>query len=406
MIIKLYDHQKQMIKDARPILEEFNLVCIAAETRTGKSLATIFLLKDDYKKILVLTKKKAIDSWNSDLNLAAAKNFTVINYESIHKLENSFYDVIVLDESHSIGSYPKPSKRAAQVKEIAEDKKIVYLSATPSAETFSQLFHQFWISSYSPFFENNFYSWYRFYGEDDSIMIQGRMMKQYKAAKQDLIMQDINHLIVSMTKKKANFEVLVDEQIHMIEVNPNYLESIKHLKRHRIVRVDDHDVVAETAPGLMNKLHQLSGGTIKINNRLSLITSDHKVEYIKSCLGSDKKIVVLCNYIKERELLLSRLENSTDDVDEFKNEDYQYFVGHIKTFSEGVDFSYADSMIIYSLNFSATTYLQSKERLANKKRVKPIVVHYLFTKDTVDEYIYKAVSSKMNFTSKYYKDCA
>ena len=62
-------------------------------------------------------------------------------------------------------------------------------------------------------------------------------------------------------------------------------------------------------------------------------------------------------------------------------------------------------MIIYSLNFSATTYLQSKERLANKKRTKPIIVHYLFTKDTLDKDIYEAVKNKMNFTSRYYKDC-
>ena len=122
--------------------------------------------------------------------------------------------------------------------------------------------------------------------------------------------------------------------------------------------------------------------------------------------GTERKIVVLCNYIKERELLLTNLSKSTDDVQKFKYEDYQYFVGHIKTFSEGVDFSYADSMIIYSLNFSATTYLQSRERLENKERTKPILVHYLFTKDSLDEYIYKAVTSKMNFTSKYYRNCA
>lgn len=405
-MIELYDHQKQMIKKAAPILEQFNLVYIAAETRTGKSLATIFLLKDDYKKILVLTKKKAISSWNSDLDLAVANNFTVTNYESVHKLTDSDYDVIVLDESHSVGSYPKPSKRAAQIKEISHGKKIVYLSATPSAETYSQLFHQFWISSYSPFSEKSFYTWYRNYGEDDSIIIQGRMIKQYKAASEDLILEDINHLIVSMTKKKANFEVLVNEKIHNIEIDPNYLAAIKHFEKHRVLNLGYYNVVAETAPSLMNKAHQLSGGTIKIDDQVSLITSDHKVEYIKSYLGSDKKIVILCNYIKERELLLMRLENSTDSVEKFKNEDYQYFVGHIKTFSEGVDFSYADSMIIYSLNFSATTYLQSRERLANKKRVKPIVVHYLFTKGTLDEYIYKAVTSKMNFTSKYYRNCA
>lgn len=136
-----------------------------------------------------------------------------------------------------------------------------------------------------------------------------------------------------------------------------------------------------------------------------MILSHHKVNYIKSNFGNEDKIVILCNYIKERELLLNSLESSTDEVDNFKNGDYKYFIGHIKTFSEGVDFSYADTMIIYSLNFSATTYLQSRERLANKKRTKPITVHYIFTKNGIDEYIYKAVSNKMNFTNSYYRDC-
>ena len=69
-MIKLYEHQKQMISEARPILEKYKLVYIAAETRTGKSLAAIHLLKDDFKKILVVTKKKAISSWNSDIKLS------------------------------------------------------------------------------------------------------------------------------------------------------------------------------------------------------------------------------------------------------------------------------------------------------------------------------------------------
>ena len=84
-------------------------------------------------------------------------------------------------------------------------------------------------------------------------------------------------------------------------------------------------------------------------------------------------------------------------------EDYNFFVGNVKTYSEGYDFSYADTMIIYSLNFSSTTYLQSRERLSNKKRDKAITIHYLLTKDSVDENVFKAVKSKKNFTMSYYK---
>ena len=363
------------------------------------------MLKDKYLKILVVTKKKAISSWVSDLGLAKANNFTVINYESIHKLEDNDYDVIVLDEAHSIGSYPKPSKRAAQIKAIAADKKIVYLSATPSAETYSQLFHQLWISSYTPFTEKNFYKWFKNYGEEESIFINGMRIKQYKKADVDLIMNEIEHLFVSMTKEKADFKILVEEKIHKVEVGPSYLNLLNSFYNHRVLKINDYDVVAETSASVLNKLHQLTGGTIKIDDDVSLIVSNHKLKYIEENLSEDKKIVILCNYIKERDLLLSSLSDSTDEVEEFKNKDYKYFIGHIKTFSEGVDFSYADSMIIYSLNFSATTYLQSKERLANKKREKPILVHYLFTKDSIDEKIYDAVSNKMNFTNSYYMNC-
>ena len=403
--MELYEHQEELINQAKPILRKYKLVYIAAETRTGKTLAAIHLLKDDFKKILVVTKKKAISSWNSDIKLSKVKNFDVINYESIHKMDSKEYDVIVLDEAHSIGSYPKPSQRAKQLKEMAKDKSIVYLSATPSAETYSQIFHQLWVSSFTPFEEKSFYQWYKNYGEDDSIFINGMFIKQYKASHGEMIMDRINHLIVTMTKEKANFDVFVNERIHQVEVDEDYLSALEYFKSNRIITIDENEIVAETSASALNKLHQLNGGTIKVNDKLSLIVSHHKVNYIKENLGNDEKIVILCNYIKERDLLLTRLANSTDEVEEFKNGSFKYFIGHIKTFSEGVDFSYADSMIIYSLNFSATTYLQSKERLANKKRVKPIVVHYLFTKGGIDEYIYQAVSNKMNFTNSYYKSC-
>ncbi len=403
--MELYEHQEELINQAKPILRKYKLVYIAAETRTGKTLAAIHLLKDDFKKILVVTKKKAISSWNSDIKLSKVKNFDVINYESIHKMDSKEYDVIVLDEAHSIGSYPKPSQRAKQLKEMAKDKSIVYLSATPSAETYSQIFHQLWVSSFTPFEEKSFYQWYKNYGEDDSIFINGMFIKQYKASHGEMIMDMVNHLIVTMTKEKANFDVFVNERIHQVEVDEDYLSALEYFKSNRIITIDENEIVAETSASALNKLHQLNGGTIKVNDKLSLIVSHHKVNYIKENLGNDEKIVILCNYIKERDLLLTRLANSTDEVEEFKNGSFKYFIGHIKTFSEGVDFSYADSMIIYSLNFSATTYLQSKERLANKKRVKPIVVHYLFTKGGIDEYIYQAVSNKMNFTNSYYKSC-
>ena len=42
--MELYEHQEELINQAKPILRKYKLVYIAAETRTGKTLAAIHLL--------------------------------------------------------------------------------------------------------------------------------------------------------------------------------------------------------------------------------------------------------------------------------------------------------------------------------------------------------------------------
>jgi len=88
-MIELYPHQKKMIYDAVNILNRYGICYIGAETQTGKTLASIFLLKDNFKKILVLTKKKALSGWKKDLALGDAQDrFIIINYESLHKIKD------------------------------------------------------------------------------------------------------------------------------------------------------------------------------------------------------------------------------------------------------------------------------------------------------------------------------
>jgi len=400
-MITLYPHQEKMINEARPILDKHNIVYITAEPRTGKSLATIFLVKD-YRNILVLTKKSAISSWISDLELADCFNFVVTNYESVHKVSGDF-DMLVCDEVHYVGSsFPKPSKRASKIKDMFSHLPMVFLSATPSAEAYSQLFHQFWISNFTPYKQSTFYKWYADYGTPDSFIYNGRTIKPYKDISPN-VLNMVKYLMVSMTKEEAKFDIIVEEKVHLLKMPIELSIFADKLQKDDKIIIENNLIEAEDSVKKINKLHQFCGGTIKINDEKSIVISTFKVDYIKKNSSNNKKVVVLCNYVKERELLLKELPNSTDNIEDFKNNDYNFFIGHIKKYSEGVDFSYADTMIIYSLNFSATTYIQSKERLANKKRKDKIVVHYLLVSGSIDEYVYRAVKDKMNFTASYYK---
>lgn len=400
---ELYPHQKKLLKEADSILNEKGLVYIVAEPRTGKTLTAIFLVMNIFNKILVFTKKKALSSWEKDIELSGAKNITVTNYENAHKMSDD-YDCIILDEAHSnLGAYPKIGARAKTVKEICTNKPIIYLSATPSAESYSQLFHQLAMSSFSPWSDyKNFYAWFKDYGVPQTMILQGRTVNKYNKTKEELVKESFEPYKVTMSKVEADFDVLVQEVHHKIHCSPDLLDLIQDFERDRIARVNNFEFVAETPPSLMSKLHQLSGGTIKQDDQ-SIFLSLHKVNYIQQHFLQFKQVVILCNYVKEREMLTKYLQSATQNLEAFKRGEFKFFIGHIKAFSEGVDFSYVDTMVIYSLNFSATTYIQAKERLANKKRTKEIYVHFLFTYESIDQKIYDAVSNKMNFTASYYK---
>ena len=58
-------------------------------------------------------------------------------------------------------------------------------------------------------------------------------------------------------------------------------------------------------------------------------------------------------------------------------------------------------MIVYSMAFSSANYFQVKARLMNVNRKTPMSVHYLIS--GIDKYVLKAVQSKSNFTTRWFK---
>ena len=106
------------------------------EERTGKSLTAILMAETSLaKRILIITKKKAMKGWHETLNeFEHTKNYTVINYHSVDKVAGPF-DLVILDESHyAVSGYPKRSSIWKKVAEQVKGLPIIYCSATPHAQ--------------------------------------------------------------------------------------------------------------------------------------------------------------------------------------------------------------------------------------------------------------------------------
>ena len=119
--MKFRDYQGEIITKGSDVIAEHGFVYLAMEVRTGKTLTSLGIAKEmGVKRVLFITKKKAISSIEADYQMLRPRfSLDVINYESLHKIEGSF-DLVVLDEAHSMGAFPKPSKRAKQVKIIIQ----------------------------------------------------------------------------------------------------------------------------------------------------------------------------------------------------------------------------------------------------------------------------------------------
>jgi len=123
------------------------------EVRTGKTLTALETAKlYGAKRVLFLTKKKAVNSIRFDYNNFGYEfDLVVTNDESMHKLEDTNYDLVIHDEHHRFGAFPKPGLATKTYKQMFADKPMIFLSGTMSPESFTQIYHQFWVSNYSPF---------------------------------------------------------------------------------------------------------------------------------------------------------------------------------------------------------------------------------------------------------------
>jgi hypothetical protein len=65
--------------------------------------------------------------------------------------------------------------------------------------------------------------------------------------------------------------------------------------------------------------------------------------------------------------------------------------------------STADALVFYNIDFSATSYWQSRARIQTKDRVKEAQIYWIFSEGGIEDKVYKAVMDKRDFTTEYFK---
>ena len=402
---KLRDYQQEIANKALNILQAKKIVYLNMEVRTGKTCTSLEVAKNyGAKKVLFLTKKKAIGSIESDYkSFGHSFEIQIINNESLHKVTDKDFDLLISDEHHRNGAYPKMNIATKFIKERFSHLPMIFLSGTICPESYSQIYHQFAVSDYSPFINyKSFYKWVLDFVTIKKKYVSYGVLHDYSDANIDLIQKYINPYIISFTQKQAGFTTEVKENVLTVKMKQQTYDIIKKLKKDLIIEGKQEVILADTGVKLMSKVHQLYSGTVKFESGNSMIIDDSKAKFIKERF-SGVKIGIFYKFKEEYNLLKKVFgENLCNTVEEFDSTDKNIAL-QIVSGREGISLKNAKYLIYLNIDFSATSYWQSRDRLSTMERLKNDVF-WIFAENGIEFYIYKAVMNKKDFTLQFFKE--
>jgi hypothetical protein len=413
----LRPYQSELARKAARRVAKHGLCYLAVEMRVGKTLISMQTAKNlQARSVVFITKLKAIDSIVSDYEAFGFVHdfvIAVFNYEQIHKHTSTIRnaDLVILDEAHGLGQFPKPALKTKALKELITGKPVLYLSGTPSPESYSQLYHQLWVCSRSPWAGyKSFYAWAKDYVDVRERRIGMTTVKDYSAADRDKVMRDTDPFFLSFTQEDAGFEVSdVDETVIEVDMQPETYRMIAEMTRKRMTtHRTPHgmvEIIADTAAAYRMKVHQMFSGTFlhdaTHDNHAFYIFDYTKAKYIRDNYAF-QKVAIFYQFRAEKEMLRLVIPDITEDPKEFASNPHMTYISQIQAGSQGVDLSAADVLVFLNLNFSAMHYWQSRARLQTMTRTKQAKVHYVFAKNGIEHKILQTVRRKEDYTTAHF----
>lgn len=404
-MIEYRDYQKNIISDGVGIIKENRFLYLAMEVRTGKTLTSLGICdKLNVDKVLFITKKKAISSIQNDYNLLQPSfSIEIINYESLHKVRQTGWDVVICDEAHGMGAFPKPSGRSKKVKNIIfrSNPYVILLSGTPTPEAYSQMYHQVYFIPNNPFaMYKNFYQFANDYVGVVKKKIGGMYINDYSKGSKKII-ETMSPYTINFSQKDAGFVVDTTEHVLEVDIKPETIKLINKLKRNLVVEGESEVILADTSVKLMTKVHQMCSGTIKFESGNSMVLDLSKAEFIKKKFHN-KKIGIFYKFKEELNAIKEVFgDDICTDLDCF-NTTSKNIALQIVSGREGISLRQADALVYYNIDFSATSYWQSKDRMTTKDRLKNNI-YWIFSKGGIERDIYKAVIKKKDYTLTHFR---
>lgn len=424
---KLFYHQERALMFLR-----FNdSFMLNMEQGTGKTLPTLYRINElfrsgEIKSALVVCPKSVIASWERDLELLPSEwlpyftDLTIVNYDSVWRGKyNRDFDLIVLDEAHSIAN--RSSKRSKWLLERATRAKYRYLlTGTPVGNGRLEDLYSL-ICFLDPYKEGS-----RVYSKIWKIYTGGRgsyydwcnryaYLDQFHKPYKYKLVEEVQRVAreYSYTIKKVDCLDLPDklpDEIRLLDLG----EPKLYKQMAKDSAIPSLDLLADIPLTKLLYLRQIVSGHVKDHK---LKTS--KIDALKDLLSElgDKKLVIFCEFTASIKAVCETLEGlgisyTTQDGRSQKDawrrfqidSEIRVIVCQYQSACQGIDLFAADTICYYEPTLRSNTLEQSRDRIHRTGQKNKCSYIHLITRGTVEEQIYKTLANYKDFSEKLFSE--
>lgn len=325
------------------------------------------------------------------------KCIIIINYDLVWR-RPELYELeditLMLDESSMIKN--TTAERTKFILKL-KAKNVILLSGTPVGGKYEELYSQCkllgWNISKKAFWDT--------YVNYITIDLNGFPMKKVTGYKNiDRLKSKLRHHGAIFMKTE---EVLELPEQSFININVPITSDYKKFKKHRLITVEEKELVGDTSLSNMLYLRQLASQYNK-----------NKLAALKDLLEStNDRVIVFYNFKDEYEKIrnlcerlerpISAVNGDLKDLDAYKNNNDSVTLVQYQAGAMGLNLQKSNKIIYFSLPLSSELFEQSKKRIHRLGQANSCFYYYMLTEKSIEHDILEVLNTRRDFTDKLFE---
>lgn len=318
------------------------------------------------------------------------------------------FDMVVIDELSSFKNHA--SKRFRAMKRVRKFiPRVVGLTGTPSPNGLIDLFAQMYLIDEGERLGKTITGYRdRFFRPDkrNGDIVYTYALKQPADETEKQISDLISDITISMT---AEDYLKMPDKIMLfdtVELPRKIYENYQDFEQEQVLELINSDelITAASAAALSNKLQQYANGAIYDADRNVKHIHDEKLEKLQEIVeaANGAPVLVAYSFIHDLDRIMNALKEykpvkleKPEHIAQWNDGKIQVLVTHPASAGHGLNLQKGGNILVWFGNtWSLELYMQFNARLYRQGQTKPVYIHHIVSKGTVDEKIIKALSGK------------